>query len=189
MQRLRPELDLIVDSKIREFTEHVLKQAPEYFWTVPSSSSGKYHPEQSNGEGGLVRHTRAAVYFAVKLCDVFNATGIMKDCIISACILHDIVKYGEVKQTYTTKNHDHEGALFVKRHGEEFELDAEVLKTITSSIAWHMGRWTDMTGRTVAKVFPGGYDTAQMITHLADVISAQKNVSLNHIGNPLHLAE
>ena len=105
----------------------------------------------------------------------------MKDCVLSACILHDIVKYGEIKQPYTTKNHDHEGALFVKRHGEAFGLDPETLTIITSCIAWHMGRWTDMTGRTKSKAFPDEYSPAQMVTHLADVISAQKNVSLSHI--------
>lgn len=91
------------------------------------------------------------------------------------------MKYGEIKKPYTTKNHDHEGALFVKKHGEEFGLDAEAITIITSCIAWHMGRWTDMTGRTVEKSFPGGYNVAQMITHLADVISAQKNVNLSHV--------
>lgn len=53
MQRLQPELDQIRDEQIMTFTRYVLEKAPTYFWTVPSSSSGKYHPPQSNGEGGL----------------------------------------------------------------------------------------------------------------------------------------
>lgn len=181
MQRLQPELNQIVDKKIRDFTEHVLQQAPKYFWTVPSSSSGKYHPEQSNGEGGLVRHTKAVIYFAVKLCDVYSVVGIEKDCIISACILHDIVKYGEEKQSHTTKNHDYEGAMFVKRLGDDFGLDQNILSTIAGCVAWHMGKWTDMTGRKKTQAFPDEYTKPQMITHLADVISAQRNVSLCHI--------
>jgi putative nucleotidyltransferase with HDIG domain len=181
MQRLQQELNQIADNKIRDFTQHVLKSAPEYFWTVPSSSSGKYHPEQSNGEGGLVRHTRAVVYFAVKLCDVYSVIGTEKDCIISACILHDIVKYGEVKLPHTTKNHDYEGAMFVKKLGEAYDLDREALLIIVGCVAWHMGRWTDMTGRNRAQKFPEDYTKPQMITHLADVISAQKNVALSHI--------
>lgn len=181
MQRLQAELEQITDKRIRDFTEYALRQAPEYFWSVPSSSSGKYHPEQSNGEGGLVRHTRAVVYFAVKLCDVFSITGVEKDCIISACILHDIVKYGEVKKDHTTKNHDYEGAMFVKRIGDAFGLDRDHLDIIAGSVAWHMGKWTDMTGRKRAQRFPDDYTVPQMVTHLADVISAQKNVSLTHI--------
>lgn len=181
MQRLQPEVQLIADSKIREFIEYLLLKAPSYFWEVPSSSSGKYHPEQSNGEGGLVRHTKAVVYFATKLCDVYSVVGIEKDCILAACILHDIVKYGEVRQSHTTKNHDYEGAMFVMRHGQDVGLDKESLAVIAGCVAWHMGRWTDMTGRNKAQSFPDDYTKPQMIIHLADVISAQKNVSLCHI--------
>lgn len=181
MRRLQPEINLIIDSKIKEFTKHVLEKAPLYFWVVSSSSSGKYHPEQSNGEGGLVRHTKAVVYFAVKLCDVFNITNRAKDCAISACILHDILKYGDPQGKHTTKNHDYEGAMFVTKLAKEFGLDAEALNAIAGSIAWHMGRWTDMTGRKIQKTFPQDYSYVQMVTHLADVISSQRNVSLSHI--------
>jgi putative nucleotidyltransferase with HDIG domain len=181
MQRLQPEINEIASPEIKLFTQHILEAAPEYFWTVPSSSSGKYHPTQSNGGGGLIRHTKAVVYFAVKLCDVYSITGLEKDYVISACILHDILKYGEVKQAFTTKNHDYEGAMFVRRKGKEFGLDIGSLDAITGCIAWHMGKWTDMTGRELKKSFPGEYNPMQMVTHLADVISAQKNVSLSHI--------
>lgn len=181
MQRLQAELNMIVDAGIRQFTEYVLRQAPAYFWTVASSSTGKYHPPQSNGEGGLIRHTRAVVYFANKLCDVYSITGQEKDCVLSACLLHDIVKYGETKGQHTTKNHDYVGGLFTLRHGRVFGLEEETLKAIAGCIAWHMGRWTDMNGRKVKKEFPGDYTKGELITHLADVISAQKNVGLSHL--------
>ena len=181
MDRLKPELNQIDDKKIREFTEYVLSQAPEYFWTVPSSSTGKYHPEQSNGDGGLIRHTRAVVYFAVKLCEVFSVTGKIRDCVISACLLHDVLKYGETKQAYTTKNHDYQGAVFVRRLGEQFGLELDHNNIISGCVAWHMGKWTDTTCRKKKQQFPDDYTAPQIITHLADVISAQKNVSLVHI--------
>ena len=37
------------------------------FWTMPASTSGKYHPAHSLGQGGLIRHTRAVVLFAVRV--------------------------------------------------------------------------------------------------------------------------
>jgi hypothetical protein len=181
MKRLQTELNTIFDKRIRSFTEYVLIKAPAYFWTVPSSSTGKYHPEQSNGDGGLVRHTQAVVYLALKLCDVFSITGREKDCVVSACILHDVLKYGEVKGEHTTKDHDYQGALFVFKCGQDFCLDIEMLKTITGCISWHMGRWTEMSCRIVTQDFPLQYSRAQMVVHLADVISAQKNVRLTHI--------
>lgn len=182
IKRLQPELALIVDKKIKAFAEHVLTQAPAYFWTAPSSSTGKYHPPQSNGEGGLVRHTKAVVYIAEKLCDVYRVTGMRRDCVVAACILHDVLKYGREKQTHTTKNHDYQGALFVHGLGVKFNVENEALSYITCCIAWHMGRWTDMTGRKVTKAFPDGYLVEELIVHLADVMAAQKNVSLSHVG-------
>ena len=176
---LTEELKLIRDTAVREFTEHCLSQAPEYFWTKPSSSSGKYHPEQSNGEGGLVRHTQAVVYLAVKLCDVFSATRLETDCVIAACILHDILKYGPAPgEDHTTKDHDYRGALWVRELGIARGLDRRLLNIISEGIAWHMGRWTDMTGRTTPKEFPVEYGYIHLIVHLADVIAAQKRVCI-----------
>ena len=46
---------LIKTEKIREFVLNFLEnEVPEYFKTIPASSSGKYHPASSLGEGGLV---------------------------------------------------------------------------------------------------------------------------------------
>ena len=39
---------------------------PDYFFRVAASSTGKYHPAFSLGEGGLLRHTKAAVRIAYK---------------------------------------------------------------------------------------------------------------------------
>ena len=39
----------------------MIKTIPEYWYHVGASSTGKYHPEYSLGEGGLMRHTVALV--------------------------------------------------------------------------------------------------------------------------------
>ena len=68
------ELNYISDDKIRDSTRYLLEKLPDYFYTMPASTSGKYHPEFSLGEGGLVRHTKAAVRIAVELFrdNIFN---------------------------------------------------------------------------------------------------------------------
>ena len=50
------ELNYIKDENFRNNIEKILNSLPEYFWKVAASSTGKYHPEFSLGEGGLVRH-------------------------------------------------------------------------------------------------------------------------------------
>ena len=61
------ELTLITDPGIRAFTEKCIEELPDYFFRVPASSTGKYHPRISLGEGGLLRHTQMAVQIAADL--------------------------------------------------------------------------------------------------------------------------
>ena len=92
------ELSFIKDSKIREFTIKAIEVLPDYFFKVAASSTGKYHPQYALGEGGLVRHTKAAVRIALELFRCETVTGHfpdeVKDIIISALILHDGAKHG-----------------------------------------------------------------------------------------------
>ena len=64
------ELSYIKDENIKEFAKRIIEDADEYFFTVPASSSGKYHPDFARGEGGLVRHTKAVVFFTAEFCHI-----------------------------------------------------------------------------------------------------------------------
>lgn len=178
LEKLRPELEMIQNQSVKNFTIDCLREAPDYFWTHPSSSSGKYHPPQSNGEGGLVRHTKAVVYFATKLCEVYGFTGDDMDCVLSACILHDIVKYGwPIARPHTTKTHDLEGTIFIGRIAEKTNFSQSLIERISDGVCWHMGRWSTRTDGN-KKVFPQEFSRTAEIVHLADVIAAQNQVSL-----------
>jgi 23S rRNA maturation-related 3'-5' exoribonuclease YhaM len=184
------ELDLIKDDGVRQFTEFALNKAPTYFWVVPSSSTGKYHPSQSNGKGGLVRHTRSAVYFAAdRLCRAYNVEGLDRDVVISAVLLHDLVKYGQPMQKYTTKDHDKTGADYIyalykglAEKGEAEEISKDTVGSICKAVAFHFGRWTT-EGR--AKQFPQDYTVLETIVHLADMVSAGKEVNLDFLQESL----
>ena len=54
------ELSRINDDKVKQSTEIILDLLPDYFYTMPASTSGKYHPHFSLGDGGLVRHIKVA---------------------------------------------------------------------------------------------------------------------------------
>lgn len=106
------ELGYIENPALKEITTNVLDSSPECIKIIPASASGKYHPSYSLGEGGLVRHIKAAVgiahtmietdIFSNIVCgnDYFNkmkndADFILetyKDCAYVALILHDSFK-------------------------------------------------------------------------------------------------
>lgn len=58
------EIALIKNKSIRDFASICIQFVPKYFFEIPASSSGKYHPSYALGEGGLVRHTKAAIAIA-----------------------------------------------------------------------------------------------------------------------------
>ena len=182
------ELDMIRCPDIRKFVYNILKKAPPYFYTAASSSSGKYHPAQSNGEGGLVRHTKATAYFAHEFCACYGLTGRSADHAVAAAILHDICKYGLPGGQHTTKTHDKESADFVMALGKAYLNTSEAgvfgpdeLVEICKGIAFHMGTWTIHDRK---KAFPGDYSPLEACVHMADMASSRKEVSLNYLAEP-----
>ena len=152
----------IKSTPIREYTETFLRtKVPEYFKTIPSSSSGKYHPSFANGVGGLMRHTIAVAYI------VHQITGLQflrfrqkdRDRLLSAALLHDTFKQGETQEgTGSTMLMDH--AKIAASKIEDDDIAALVLS--------HMGEW--------GMNKPGNWRA--FILHLADYIASRKYITI-----------
>lgn len=63
LKLVQPILDTFKNKDIKEFAIVLLEGLPEYIWHVGASSTGKYPPTYSLGEGGLMRHQMAVVRF------------------------------------------------------------------------------------------------------------------------------
>lgn len=141
------EINRITDESLREFVyDYLQNYTPDYFWEIGASSSGKYHPALSQGEGGLVRHTKVACLFLEELFRMsyyMYMTDEQKDFCRVAMILHDTVKYGFTdfdKDQY--KYHGQNAAIMVNNAWyEHFEENAPWL--LLNAIKSHMGQWTE----------------------------------------------
>lgn len=92
---LKSSIFKIRDDEIKSFVSWVLMDiAPDYFWKISASMTGKYHPIWSNEEEGLINHTKVAVKFGEEICYAMDIKGIERDCILAALVIHDTVKYG-----------------------------------------------------------------------------------------------
>lgn len=142
----------IVQSEIWKFVVDCFeKVCPDTFWTQSASSSGKYHPQVSNGEGGLVRHTKLAVWWGLELARAFELED-MTDLIVATLLLHDVLK-----------RHDNVGT-----HGLELAYRLPYVAFVTEGIAYHMGRWT--TG----EINDATYVVFCRLVHLADYCAGRK---------------
>jgi hypothetical protein len=158
----------INDKNLSEMVEKFLEEkVPEYFRKIPASSSGKYHPAYTLGEGGLLRHTIAAVKILNHTLGLefmqISYPSIKRDRMIAAMILHDTFKYGVKYDLNDYKDHEKKAADQVKEyfgeHGEE----------IARLIVCHMGQWG------VQK--PERMD--EFLVHQADYLASRKNITVD----------
>ncbi len=179
-EQFESELMLITDPKIRAFTRRALELAPEYFWTIPASSSGKYHPMFSQGEGGLVRHVKACVKIAVELLklDMYGFETAQIDEILSALLLHDTYKQGDGSMKRSVTEHPILAANALYKNDElNNMLPHQQLFAIAGNIMTHMGQWTaDHDGKVV---LARPETRTQKFVHLCDYLASRRFLEVN----------
>lgn len=172
------ELNLIVNEDLRMAVKSYMEEAvPDYFWTDGASSSGKYHPKFSQGEGGLVRHTKAVVMFAEELLRMSSYAYMKdeyKDYVISACILHDTAKYGISeydKNEY--KNHASNASKAFAEYAEQV-MDYKPSEFLLNAIVAHMGQWsTEKEDRPFTNI--------DRCVHMADYMASRSFIDIPSI--------
>jgi HD superfamily phosphodiesterase len=135
----RAELSLIADRDIGSTTEAILALAPNHYLTVPSSSSGKYHPEDEIAAGGQLLHTKRVVRLARELGRKDSLAQAEMDILTAAAIVHDLAKFGWGEQPTRHSQKGHEYDLVFKT---TLRLHAcPHYQDIVSIAVLHSGRW------------------------------------------------
>jgi len=179
------ELSVISNPRIVEFVVDCFEKfTPEYFWTVPASTSGKYHPKVSIGPGGLVRHTKLAVWWGLQLMNCWpELHDEIIDEAIAALLLHDLNKNGEKLNSrgYSTLKNGaaYHGIYLAKKitemrkdkHTDDFELS---IKRIIFAIESHMGRWSDSEYPVSGFSTNNKCENLCFLVHLADYCASRK---------------
>ena len=184
-------LATIVNDDIREFAKVLVKGLPKYIWEVGASSTGKYHPAYSLGDGGLMRHQVAVVRFLNYFFELeqYNTkfTSREMDLMRVAGLVHDGRKSGEQsdyeRSKYTKFEHPIQMANVIRSYDGQY-LDRAELEFIAHCIESHMGQWS--TDRKSSVVLPKPMDDAQCFVHLADYLASRKDLTMafDSVGTP-----
>jgi hypothetical protein len=135
---LKAEVEKIQDEQVLAFTQLALAAADRGFWYCPCSSTGKHHPPENNGIGGLLRHIIKACTVGEEFARMHNFTQYELDLARSAVLLHDIKKHGEPWGEKTDYRHGLIGARWL----EQFPLmDRTGKQIILEAVRYHMGQW------------------------------------------------
>ena len=177
-EEFKIELSYIEDERIRKSCETILDMLPDYFYEIPASSTGKYHPSFSLGKGGLVRHVKVATRIAKDLFDdpSFKAkyTRNEKDIMLMTLILHDSLKSGLNHDKYTAFNHPILISNFVSDNKDKIDLTEDELKLFKECVEAHMGGFPWNTNTYTNEELPEPKTKYQVFVHMCDYLSSRK---------------
>ena len=170
------ELRYIKDEKIRNSLILILEELPDYWFSVPASSTGKYHPKYALGEGGLLRHSKAAMKIGFELLENPTIgdkyTSHEKDLMLLALLVHDGLKSGNPQEKYTRFDHPILMGKYIIDNKEKLNLKEEDAIFMNDVIKTHMGPWTtDYNGVEVLEKPKTKY---QNFVHMCDYLASRK---------------
>lgn len=175
---------------VQQILKEIIINTPTIYFGASTSSTGKYHPEATNGLAGLVKHSVAVMLTAKEMLNnetmmtVFNMTNLSdldKEIILAAALVHDNAKYGadekEGSQKYYTEGaHPRLVVEIVKKSELLKTLDAKGLAELNKMlklISTHMGQWTNVRGGEPLNI-PS--TPAQAFIHMCDYIVSRKTM-------------
>lgn len=175
------EINFIKDERLASCLRKLVELLPDYFFEVPASSTGKYHPAFALGDGGLVRHTKVAVRIAYELLQDpligDKYTNNEKDLMIIALVIHDGIKYGIPKERYTRFDHPLLSGKFVRDNKDALNFSESEINFLNEVIASHMGIWNkDYDGNEILPIPKTKY---QNFVHMCDYLSSKKFLAVS----------
>ena len=177
VKTFEPELELIFDNTIREFTKLCIISAPDYFFEdCPASTSGKYHPLDELGADGTIIHTKKVVTIAYELSRGLSCEH-SRDEIISASIIHDLCKQGWNKTGHTHKWHPKFGAELVSAVQDATGILSEkTYLIIRNCVGYHYGPWSSREWKKPLEDFT----PEEMAVYLADYIASKRCLTVDY---------
>ncbi len=176
IERFSNEIRLIKNVGIKSLVWRCLENAPTYFWEIPSSNTGKYHPKDEFIEGGLVLHTKRVVKIANYLCRSLEIKSSERDCVLAASLMHDLCKNGfPENKGYTVDGHGYLWVELARTIYTKNEIkDNPNFSMISRLILFHMGNYD-------TPYVLDWDDTLATCVHLADYIASRPDIKVGLI--------
>ena len=170
------EINYIKNADLKESLKLIVDKLPDYFFYEAASSTGKYHPKYALGDGGLLRHSKAATKIGLELLNNpligSKYSPREKDMLLLSLLVHDGLKRVLTEEKYTRVDHPILMANFILDNYQTFKLNLEDAKFISDVIKTHMGPYnTDFNGNVVLETPKNKY---QSFVHMCDYLASRK---------------
>ena len=166
---------------MKKYFLDMVQEIPDYIFTMPSSTTGKYHNKTQCETYGQIYH----IYMFSEILNYrLNLKGnkekynnpILRDCMRCVPAFHDAVKCGWDGSKYTVHEHPILAQQWVLNTKVEHDIDIKLKKLIGDMCAAHSGEWTSNKRSKV--VLPEPKNDMELFIHECDILSSRNNIDL-----------
>lgn len=179
---------LLKDFETDEFKAYFMDMVaniPDYIFSMPSSTTGKYHNQAQ-------AKTYGQVYHEYMFASVLNhrlelkwnrekySTPEIRDAMRCVPVFHDAVKCGWNGSNYTVPKHPLFAAEWVRNIKVAHDIPSNLKEMIANMCAAHSGQWnTGKTGKPIelnGEIMPEPRNDMEFFIHECDILSSRSDI-------------
>lgn len=174
-------LDKFETEEVRLYCEDMIENIPDYIFTMPSSTSGKFHNATQCLPHGQIYHIimfGAIMNYRLALkCNKEKFDNpIHRDAMRCVPIFHDAVKCGWNGSKFTVHDHPMLAGSWVRETKVEHDIDDETKELIARMCERHSGEWTSSKRSKV--VLPEPETEMEILVHECDILSSRSDIDM-----------
>lgn len=162
--------------EIKNYFLDMCEEIPDYIFTMPSSTSGKYHNPKQCEKFGQIYHIfmfASILEHLLRLEHIkeFVKTPIARDLMRCVPAFHDAVKCGWNGSRYTVQNHPMLAHDWVLETNVEHNIDDKMKTFIADMCAAHSGEWN--TNKKGEEIMPKPKNAFEKLIHECDILASR----------------
>ena len=174
-------LDKFETEEVRLYCEDMIENIPDYIFTMPSSTSGKFHNATQCKPHGQIYHiimfgSIMNYRLALKCNKEKFDDPIHRDAMRCVPIFHDAVKCGWNGSTFTVHDHPMLAGTWVRETKVEHDIDDKTKEMIARMCERHSGEWTSSKRSKI--VLPEPETEMEILVHECDILSSRSDIDM-----------
>ena len=174
-------LDKFETEEVRLYCEDMIENIPDYIFTMPSSTSGKFHNATQCLPHGQIYHIimfGAIMNYRLALkCNKEKFDNpIHRDAMRCVPIFHDAVKCGWNGSVFTVHDHPMLAGQWVRETKVEHDISGDIKEMIARMCERHSGEWTSSKRSRV--VLPEPETEMEILVHECDILSSRSDIDM-----------
>lgn len=167
--------------QIRDYFLDMVQEIPDYIFTMPSSTTGKYHNKTQCETYGQIYHIymfSEILNYRLSLKGNKNKyiNQIVRDCMRCVPAFHDAIKCGLEGSQYTVHEHPILAQQWVMNTKVEHDINIGLKKLIGDLCAAHSGEWIKNKNSDV--ILPEPKNDMELFIHECDLLASRYNLDL-----------